>query len=295
MKMTFGSDIFYNRLKQEFFSDHPDEVNALLYEMIQTKARSLFWTRPHYLEDIVQEAALRIFTRAMRGFLEKESSDNANEFSRENWLKTVVRRAGLDILAKDNAIDKNKKNREQQNKLVRKPLKKDMISLDAPLKGDDPNGATFGGTIVDTGIQDNLDQLVASEEVEEAFLKLFSLSRTKTEKLIVCAFVILVGFLNRAEGSKDLNGLVANALNGKSQSEATTAIERMLALAGISCDVLDPLKARLDETDSSGMPNGDQIIETDTRTVTHQFSSTRKQLRESSNIIPFPSKGKDGK
>ena len=298
--MTFGDDIFYNRLKQEFYSENNYRIHKELYNLITMKARQLFPSHRHLLGDIRQEAAIRIMGKAMHDFLENDvfAFSPSRVALRNSWFRTLVRNAGIDLL-------------RGEFRNTRVPVYGDdpdeprhiyVQTLDKPIDSSEEGGATLGDFLADPGSGDPLESMVSRENVNDAFRQLFSLPKTKPDKIIVCAFVILAGHLGLSEGAKVLNSTVANRLNGMTYSGAANAIEKMLRMAQVSPSVIEPLRKRLAEPDESGVPIGEQIFDIDTRTVTHQSSSTRKQLRDNSdddtprdNIIPFPSQRKDGK
>ena len=301
--MTFGDDIFYNRLKQEFYSENNYQIHQELYNLITMKARQLFPSHRHLLGDIQQEASIRIMGKAMHDFLENDvfAFSPQRVALRNSWFRTLVRNAGIDLLRgefRNTRVPVYSSDGEHPDE----PRHIYVQPLDKPIDSSEEGGATLGDFLADPNSGDPLESMVARENVSEAFLQLFSLPKTKPDKIIVCAFVVLAGQLGLSKGAKELNSTVADRLSGMTYSGAADEIERMLRMAQVSPSVIKPLRKRLAEPDESGAPIGEQIFDIDTRTVTHQSSSTRKQLRNNSdddmprdNIVPFPSQRKDGK
>lgn len=300
--MTFGDDIFYNRLKQEFYSENNYVIHKELLDLIGMKARQLFPSHRHLISDIQQEAAIRIMGKAMLDFLDNDvfAFSPKRVALRNGWFRTLVRNAGIDLLRgefRNTRVPISSGAEDGDN-----PVHVYIQPLDQPIDSNDGGSATLKDFLADPQNGDPLEALISREKVNDAFQQLFSLPKTKPDKIIVCAFVVLAGHLGLSNGAKELNSNVADRLQGLTYSGAADVIERMLRMAQVSPSVIEPLRKRLAAPDESGSPIGGQIFDIDTRTVTHQSSSTRKQLRDNSdddaprdNVVPFPSQRKDGK
>lgn len=121
--MRFGDSAFYMQLRENFYCSNNENLHAMLYEMVRRKVSRLFsGYSPSIREEIVQEAAFRLLTRAIHFFLSHSEEELRMKLAqkcgkdpkaleepdyvrmRESWFSTVIRYTGNNFLRKNHRL-----------------------------------------------------------------------------------------------------------------------------------------------------------------------------------------------